>query len=146
LYKNDLDDLIAVFEKNCKKVELKADGYELDDASQLNNIDKQKITELTINGRLEEHSYFDSIRLTLGKKIAYLSIGDDKNITYLGMVSQIKSILRRRAKIRAFLASYITFFIFLAFILILNVIDISFRLDKAHNLIYTQYDIFFGDI
>src|SRR5947209_7075216 len=98
LYKNDLDDLIAIFEKNCKEVELKADEYELTDASQLNNIGKQMITELTINGRLEEHSYFDNIRLQLSKRNAYLRIEDDTNITYLGMTSQIKSILRRRAK------------------------------------------------
>src|SRR2546430_17279578 len=72
LYKNDLDDLIAVFERNCKKVELKADEYELTDASQLNNIGKQMITELTIGGRLEEHSYFDDIRLWLCKENAPL--------------------------------------------------------------------------
>jgi hypothetical protein len=103
LYKNDLDDLIAVFEKNCKKVELRADEYELTDASQLNNIGKQLITELTIGGQIEERSYFNDIRLRLSKQNAYLRIEDDTNITYLGMASQIRSILRRRAKIRVFL-------------------------------------------
>ncbi len=124
LYKNDLDDLVAVFEKNCTKVELKADEYELADASQLNNIRKQMITELAIDGRLEEHSYFDAIRLRLSKQYAFLRLEDDANITYSGMASQVRSILRRRAKIRVFLASFKTLIIFMALSLILNAIDI----------------------
>ncbi len=127
LYKNDLDDLIAVFEKNCKKVELKADEYELTDASQLNNIGKQMITEFTITGRLEDRSYFDTIRLTLSKKNAYLRIDDGANITYSGMATQIRSILRRRAKIRAILASFKAFFIYIALFWILNTISFFTR-------------------
>lgn len=124
LYNNDVDDLIAVFEKSCKKIELKADEFELTDASQLNNIKKQMITELTIDGRLEERSFFDNIRLTLSKQNAYLTINDGANITYSGMATQIKSILLRRAKIRAFLASYSTFIIFMMLSIILSAVYI----------------------
>jgi hypothetical protein len=76
LYKNDLDDLIAIFEKHCKEVKLKTDEYELTDASQLNNTGKQMITELTIGGRLEEHSYSDDIYLWLSKQTAHLRIAE----------------------------------------------------------------------
>ncbi len=135
LYKNDVDDLIAVFEKSCQKIELKADEYELTDASQLNNIGKQMITELTIDGRLEERSFFDNIRLTLSKQNASLRIDDGANITYSGMATQIRSILHRRAKIRVFLVSFKTFTIFLALNLIISAIIFVNRINILFNVL-----------
>lgn len=135
LYKNDVDDLIAIFAKHCKEVELKADEYELTDASELNNIGKQMITELTIGGRLEGHSYFDDIHLWLSKQTAHLRIDDGANITYLGMASQIRSILRRRAKIRALLASFKAFTIFISLNLIINAISLTNHINILFDIL-----------
>ncbi|EKF9989477.1 hypothetical protein [Vibrio cholerae] len=51
LYKDDIAEIVEIFNRGCEKVEIEAAGYQLDCVSELENLGKETISELYIKGR-----------------------------------------------------------------------------------------------
>src|SRR6266516_905605 len=138
LFKDDLDELLHIFNSMCERTKIVIDGYELSDISQLINIKKQRITDFSLSGHLDDPHQSASLSLSLTSKKASLYLSDNTNTILLGIASQIECILSRRKSISRFfvhskvrtIGSVIFYFLFGIFI------ETAFSYSWSNDYIY----------
>jgi hypothetical protein len=91
LYKDDISDLLEIFDRGCEEVEIEASGYALDDVSELENLSNEVINELHIQGR---EPY---VSLHFKPNDVYLYIDEDTH-HQIGVFEEIKSYVHSRRR------------------------------------------------
>jgi hypothetical protein len=99
LYKSDLEEIFNLFKDNYQKIEIVADGFKLDDISELNKIKKQEIVDCKIFAP-DPYLYVEFLRISA---IIYLS--DEDDLTQRGLADKIGEILSRRKSPLRFLVT-----------------------------------------
>lgn len=101
LFKQDIEQLLKVFQENCKKVEICAEGYKLDDICEMDKIKKEGIVNFSISG-MDPH-----LSLDLSEHSARLYLSDEDDITLRGLESKIDLILSpRKRRVLSFFGSF----------------------------------------
>jgi hypothetical protein len=91
LYKDDISELLKIFERGCEKVEIEAAGYRLDDVSELENLSDETINEFHIQGRKPY------VSLHFRPNEIFLYINEDTH-HQIGVFEELKSYVNSRRK------------------------------------------------
>jgi len=91
LYKDDISDLLEIFNRGCEKVEIEASGYALDDISEIESLSNEVINELRIQGR---EPY---VSLHFKPNDIYLYIDEDTH-HQIGVFEEIKSYVHSKRR------------------------------------------------
>jgi hypothetical protein len=102
VYKSDLEKIFNLFKDHYPKIEIVADGFKLDDISELSKIDKQEIVEFSISA-YDEKFFGNSISVDFSKDSTTVHLDDEDDIKARGLATQIGDILSNRK-------SYLRFF------------------------------------
>lgn len=133
LYKSDLVDIFNLFKDHSAKFEIVADGFELDDLSELNKLKKQEIVDF----KIESHNPYFSVEFSGYSASIYLSDQDD--IGQRGLADKIGEILsRRKSPLRFFATPWVYFPIGLIYLSSLFLI----KDDTARWIIFLGYILF----
>jgi hypothetical protein len=100
LYKSDLDKIFNLFKDNYPKIEIVADGFKLDDISELSKIKKQEIVDFEIS------AYNPRLSVDFSGNSASIYLSDEDDIKLRGLAAQIGDILSKRKSPLRFLASF----------------------------------------
>lgn len=91
LFKDDISDLLEIFYRGCKKVEIEAAGYQLENLQELEKLSNETINELRIVG------HAPLISLHFGPSSVYLFIDEDTH-HQLGLFEEIKSFVNSKRR------------------------------------------------
>src|SRR6266700_2236179 len=96
LFKDDLEEIVNVFKRHFTDIEIIADKYQLTDISEIDNIQKQKITYFSVK---HHHHYHEEqpyrselLELDLTPGSAWLYLSNNTDTYLLGVASQIDMI------------------------------------------------------
>ncbi|MDD5195014.1 MAG: hypothetical protein PHQ96_04990 [Candidatus Omnitrophica bacterium] len=104
LYRDDLEQIAKIFNKNCKEYTIEADEYKLANISEISNINKPSIIDFKIYGS-QPYMYLD---INHFEARLYCANKDDEIL--LGIASKINSILTKRvSKIKKIISSNFMF-------------------------------------
>lgn len=113
LYRDDVDQLLAIFERNGEKVDIRAGDYILSSLSDFDEL--KRVTPSASLSYLKlvtaSHSCpkcpspHEWLSLTLGKRSAHLYVSDVADTQLLGMAGQIEAYLRSRYSLVSYAAS-----------------------------------------
>ena len=162
LYKSDLEKIFNLFKDNYPEIKIVADGFKLDDFSELSKINKQEIVDFKISADDPEDFLGNSISVEFSKDSTTIYLSDEDDIKLRGLAAQIGDILSdRKSYLRFFATFWAPFLSFLiletligflikesvALIQLLTVLLVAMllvwgsRLDtKKHSLIYLYDD------
>ena len=99
LYKSDLEKIFKLFKDHYPEIEIVADGFKLDDFSELSKINKQEIFDFEISA----HNPFLSVDFSRNSARIYLS--DEDDIKLRGLADKIADILSERKSYLRFFAN-----------------------------------------
>lgn len=99
LYKSDLEKIFNLFKDQFPKLEIVADGFKLNDFSELSKINKQEIVEFKITGR---DPY---LQLDFSRYSASIYLSDEDDIKLRGLADKIGDILSDRKSYLRFFAN-----------------------------------------
>lgn len=89
IFKQDIKEITNIFKQNYEKIQIIADGYKLNDITELDNINKKEITDFSISS--ENH-----LSLSLSNDSAHLYLRNDEDTKARGIASRIDTILSKR--------------------------------------------------
>jgi len=115
LYKSDVEKIFNLFKDYCKTAEIVADGFKLDDFSELSKLNKQEIVGLTITAH--DPLFFAEFSSYSAK----IFLSDQDNLEQRGLADKIGEILSQRKSPLRFLTYLwmnIPFFAVFAFYLL----------------------------
>ncbi len=121
LYKEDIEELNKLFLNNFTKYEIEADGYKLNDISEIATINKDIIYDFSLSA-YDEDKFYRIIHLGIHKRSINLYINDIDNIIYLGLFYSIDNIINKRKRFSNIVNSKFGMYILLFICLILSYI------------------------
>jgi len=125
LYLTELNELWNLLEQNCKRMEVKADQYQIEKFDDFKTI-KNPIKNLDIT------CYTPYLNIRISPLWCELSILEDEEKT-LGIFEKAKEILHKSQGILRFLTSYLTIW---AFIITEGMLGLVFELPQGYKLVY----------
>lgn len=100
LYKSDIENIFNLIKGHSGEVEIIAEGFKLDDFSELNKLNKKQIIDFEIRA----HNPYFSVDFSKDAVIIYLS--DEDDIGQRGLAEKVNEILSQRRSPLRFLASW----------------------------------------
>ncbi len=131
LYLTDLDKLWKLLERNCKKMEVKADQY------QIERFDEFKTIKNTIKN-LDITCHEPYVNISISPLRCELSILEDEEKT-LGTFEKAKEILRKSQSNLRFLTSYVTLWVL---IIAESIVGRIFELPQYYEWVYYPLMVF----
>jgi len=123
LFREDLEELVGLFEKGSESVKIIAENYKLQSVSEIDKLGKDRIAFFSING-YQKQPEWASISLTLEKNSARLRLSENAEPSLYGLASLVDKILTTKKRRRAnFLRSKATIIIMYIMIIIVAIID-----------------------
>ena len=107
LYKSDLEEIFNLLKGNYPEIEIVADGFKLDDFSELSKIDKKEIVDFKITADDPEEflKTLALISVDFSRDSAVISLSDEDDIKQRGLAAQIGDILSHRKSCLRFFAN-----------------------------------------
>ena len=106
LYKNDLEEIVSIFERNSQENKIVVDKYELTSISDIDKIKRKTVTKFSINHHhYTQEKLYRSVSLDLDRDHAMLYVSNDADTNLLGIASQIDTFLLKKKNVAGFLTS-----------------------------------------
>jgi len=128
LFKEDLEQLVELFQSNFADINIQADEYKLTDISEINGLKKEIIYDFRIRGK---DNFSNEMSLDISKNSTYISFNGYNDTKFFGINKQIDNIFKRRRRVLNLLNS-------IRFILLLY-FSLQFLLIYNKNKIAKEY-------
>jgi len=92
LYKEDLEEIVSVFESSNTNYKLVVNGYELDDVNELQELDKKSRSVFSIRN-INSIDFYPHLKIELTKKSLFIYQNPASDVNLSGLAFQVKSIV-----------------------------------------------------
>lgn len=130
LYRDDIDEIISIFQSSFSKFYIYVDDYQLDDPKELDNIKKKTLTYFCIKYyNVELGKSWAILELELKKSSATLTLSDDANTEISGVALRIDRLISSKKSFVGFVTSrwLLTSFVITAlgsiFVILAQIVD-----------------------